>query len=206
MSDETSAAPRHSKVADFFATVTIGLAIAVALASVISALWDEPLSEALRIALAASLGLSAAGLVTAGIYGRMIAGGVLFDCGPSPGRRYAMAAFVIYLGMGALYSYDELKSGNPQILTFIGNGAIAVLLGTSALARLQIRENGLWIFFDAIKWNKIQSYRWEGDRNSTLVVQAQSRFPSHRKATIPVPDEHKDAVDELLRSRVGAAA
>jgi hypothetical protein len=51
-----------------------------------------------------------------------------------------------------------------------------------------------------LKWQKIQSYQWEGETDSTLMLQAKTKLPFLGRGALPVPIEHKDAVDELIKN------
>ena len=73
-----------------------------------------------------------------------------------------------------------------------------------ASGRLLICENGLFLYWELLRWNKIKSYRWEGTNDATLILQAKGRFAPLRLAATPVAIEQKEAVEALLQKHVGS--
>ena len=71
-----------------------------------------------------------------------------------------------------------------------------------AYGRLQILENGIWQYGWLLNWDRIKSYEWQGEDNRTLMLTTNAKFPSLGKGALPVPREHRDAVDELLQKNV----
>ncbi|HVC92842.1 MAG TPA: hypothetical protein VND64_04080 [Pirellulales bacterium] len=67
-----------------------------------------------------------------------------------------------------------------------------------ATGRLQIRENGIWQYWSLLKWGKIGSFHWASD--STLLMRAKGPL-SWFQGALPVPPEHKQAVEEFLAKR-----
>ena len=67
-----------------------------------------------------------------------------------------------------------------------------------AFGRLQIRENGIWEFWSLLTWQKIESYEWKGESDSTLMLQAKTKLAFLGRGALPVPIEHKEAVAELM--------
>jgi hypothetical protein len=67
--------------------------------------------------------------------------------------------------------------------------------------RLQVRENGIWQYWALLRWGRIRSYRWAKD--STLVVMPKGTLALFR-AVLPVPPEHRQAVEEFLAKRCSA--
>lgn len=128
-------------------------------------------------------------------------GAVLLDCGPAPGRLIFLicAGFSAYNGIGGTYeSHSGIIGGFPG-----GGNAFwltaSAFYASMAFGRFQIRENGIWQFSGLVRWDQIESYRWEGKTDSTLMIHAKTRFPFLGRGALPVPIEHKDAVDELIK-------
>jgi len=71
-----------------------------------------------------------------------------------------------------------------------------------ALGRLQIRESGIWEYGSLLRWNRIVSYRWTDD--GTLVLRATGYLAVLRGA-LPVPPEHREAVNAFLLGRAPQA-
>ena len=126
-----------------------------------------------------------------------VAGAVLVDCGLHPtwkGFLFQAGLFLI-LGLTAAVAID------PILGPLIGN-SFAVYWLIMAAGRLQVRENGLWQYHGLLRWSKIGSYAWSPD--GTLVITHRAWLPS--KGALPVPPEHREAVDLLLRRYCGAIA
>ena len=68
-----------------------------------------------------------------------------------------------------------------------------------AFGRLQIRQNGIWQFWSLLKWQKIDSYEWKGESDSTLILQTKTKLPFLGRGALPVPLEHRDAVEDLMK-------
>ena len=125
------------------------------------------------------------------LYGLSTRGAVLLDCGPHPQRRnfVAIAAISVMaalaVGSAATTSSSLLIAASP----FFGI-ASAVYWLIVATGRLQVHENGLWIYWDLVQWRKIRSYRWAPD--ATLMFQARFR------GAVPVPQAHRKSFDILL--------
>jgi len=88
-------------------------------------------------------------------------------------------------GSAATTSSSLLIAASP----FFGI-ASAVYWLIVATGRLQVHENGLWIYWDLVQWRKIRSYRWAPD--ATLMFQARLR------GAVPVPQAHRKSFDILL--------
>jgi hypothetical protein len=131
------------------------------------------------------------------LYGQSSGGRVLLDCGPHPTR-------VLFLVNAVLFPFVGLTIGLADT-SFLSRFSIAgPIFGVSfavywlimATGRLQIRENGIWVYWALLRWDKIGSYYWASD--STLMVRAKGRLSSLLQGALPVPPEHKQAVDEFL--------
>jgi hypothetical protein len=134
------------------------------------------------------------------LYGRNSGGPVLLDCGPHPTR-------VLFLVNALLFPFVGLTIGLADT-SFLSRFSIAGPIFVVSFAmywlimatgRLQIRENGIWAYWALLRWGKIGSYHWASD--STLTVQAKGRLSSLLEGALPVPLEHKQAVDEFLVER-----
>ena len=69
-----------------------------------------------------------------------------------------------------------------------------------AARRLQIRENGVWAFWGSLRRAKLRSFRWADDSNMRL-IQTKSKLAFLGKGALPVPPEHRERVDRMLRER-----
>lgn len=124
-------------------------------------------------------------------------GGVLLDFGPDPGRKVFLVIGVFCLLAGFLSAAVAVMASsrvdaNTVVLPAI-QVALAVQFLVRATGRVQVTEKGLWQSANLLPWKEIGSYRWLND--STLVA-VKGVGPISFK--MPVPIEHKNAVDDLL--------
>lgn len=122
------------------------------------------------------------------LYGRLVGGRLLLDCGSNPIRLFALplAAFFIF---GALW---DLSTKGSAPFWDMSIGAFYLLM---AFGRLQIRENGIWEYLTLLRWRNVVSYRWPND--ATLVLQTKG-FLKPSRTILPVPPEKQAVVDALL--------
>jgi hypothetical protein len=127
------------------------------------------------------------------IYGRIVAGRVLLDCGPHPDKGGLLAAGVLLLVLTAwgLHSVPSLFAWDIAFPV-----SLTALFGVQAFGRLQVRENGIWNYWVLLRWGKIASYSWTDD--CTLLVR--KRGILSLPAALPVPPEQKQGVVEFLSS------
>jgi hypothetical protein len=139
-----------------------------------------------------------AAFVLAFFIGRMKRGEILLDCGQHPAKALFLFNAVVFafIGLGGGFA----SKGNDTI------GITSALFGLTFSAywvlicfgRLQIVENGIWQYWNLLKWQKIEAYEWKGNANSTLMLQAKTKIPFLGRGALPVPTEYKEAVSELL--------
>lgn len=131
------------------------------------------------------------------LLGRARAGQVLLDCGPHPARKqfWMMAALMF----AAAFVTALLTTGIVANLIAIFLAAFALYWAVLSRGRLQICENGVYQYWGLLRWNRIQSYRWEGDLDATLLLQATTRFAFMGRGALPVAVEQKKLVDALLQ-------
>jgi hypothetical protein len=175
---------------------TVFLAFWCAFAAVISWLFDRPGLEAVVIAFAVLWGVVLIAFLGTWWYGRIGAGRLLLDCGPHPMRRlflwqsiFVLALVVLLQGIMGLnvLGIEVAVFG----LSFAGYWLIM------ATGRLQVRENGIWQYWSLLRWEKISSHRWTND--STLFVKPEGFWAL--SGALPVPPEHRQAVEEFLAER-----
>jgi hypothetical protein len=132
------------------------------------------------------------------LIGRRKRGEVLLDCGHHPTRALFLlnAAIFAFLGLGGGFASNTLDSlGIASALFGITFSAYWVLL---ACGRLQIVENGIWQYWSLLKWQKLQSYEWQGNSRPTLMLQTKTKLPFLGRGALPIPAEHKEAFSKLL--------
>lgn len=67
--------------------------------------------------------------------------------------------------------------------------------------RLEIRENGIFLFNNFLKWKRIESYHWKGKESNILTIKIKKGYlvTTINPLSISILLEHKDAMDSLLR-------
>jgi hypothetical protein len=135
------------------------------------------------------------------------AGPLLLDLGRLPHRR--LWFFGICSAIGVLAVAQSVM--NWRSSGFHGTRGLAETLFwltltiealTAVLSRLQIRENGIFPFFELIEWERIDSHEWAGERGEQLIINLRRRMPFFGlvpgKVIAPVPAEHEERVERLL--------
>jgi len=131
------------------------------------------------------------------------AGAVLLDLGRLPRQRLFILGAGL-LGSAGILRLVEVPRALEQPIAGSLFGAFALsfalyflILG---LYRLEVRERGILGFFGLVAWERIESYRWEGE---TLTVWVRRRrFPWLRDMSWRIPPAHKDQVATILAQRV----
>lgn len=131
-----------------------------------------------------------------------VRGVVVHDLGPFPMRKMVFV-FGGMAGVGSailmlvpMFVADISADFTP--LLFIAGLAPAFLV--AARGRLQILENGLWVYGGLLEWNEILSYRWAGD--DILEFRTRSRFVLPWVGAVKVPPTHRDVMRDSLARRV----
>lgn len=136
-------------------------------------------------------------------------GRLVLDCGEHPkkgtflfqARMWSIftSLIVVSLLVGFLTDKNNLQDG---LFYFLFTSSFAALWFINAYGRLQILENGIWQYAGLLKWDRIESYEWQGEENRTLILKTNTKLPFWGKGALPVPLEHRDAVDDLLQKNV----
>jgi hypothetical protein len=144
------------------------------------------------------------------LHSRLSRGRILLDCGPLLGVRWLVVVVCIVLFLVA--AGGGFKSGSSRLLSSVFAIPAGLLLSVwvissglfwliMAFGRLQVTERGIWWYWGLLPWGKIGSYRWEDD--STLLIAPKRRFSL--RGALPVPPEHKQAVDAFLAQFCGGS-
>jgi hypothetical protein len=158
-------------------------------------------------------------LISWRIRSRLHAGTLLFNCGRTSKDSLSLIFGGICL-VWSVYSSIEfftnhaagLDIKNILHLLFVDSAntrselfffLLAILFFNTHFDRLLICQNGVWSHDFFRKWNKIESYRWGGETDFILELQTKSKLSFLQPpANFIIRYRHKDAVDELLRSRL----
>ena len=145
------------------------------------------------------------------------AGSVLLNLGRLTNHKMMLVAGIWALcGIGSLvvglleadFELEEVSFG----LFWLSGAAYLFSVGLSCL---EIREGGILYSDRFVKWERVESYKWEGENNIdvilfpkrfvTLTVSVRRRLPFSRAISLSIPSIHKDAVDNLLAQYVSGA-
>ena len=164
----------------------------------ISAITGRTLRDSGAIAFAIFWVAVFAAFVSSFLIGRGKRGAILLDCGHHPTR-------VLFLFNAAIFAFLGLTGGFASN-TFDTHGTASALFGITfsvywvlmSFGRLQIVESGIWQYWGLLKWQKLESYEWQGDGTPTLMLQTKTRLSFLGRGALSVPAEHKEAVSILL--------
>jgi hypothetical protein len=196
-----------AKVHGFRNALLCGLgvvALAGGAAVTVSLTWGVPLPYAVVGSLLALLGVVGVVLLGSWLRGRKSSGPVLLDLGPNR-MRDNFRKVARSMGVLALLAGIAFWPIEPAFAIVLGGA-----LGLSALfcffmgnGRLQVRENGLWVYWSLLRWEKIGSWRWEGD--SALWVNTRGFF-SWFQSSLPIAPGQRQEMHELLLKYCSALA
>jgi hypothetical protein len=183
--------------------LVISIAVLGMLTFAISSILQQTARNSFVIAFAAYMIVTFSWLIFSWLYGKFSVGSILIDCGPHPCRSIFLFFAVLFLlmslseGPGASERYNLIKFPLGYMFT--------VYWIFLACGRLQIGENGIWQYWNLLKWHRLQSYQWHGKTNCTLILQAKTRFPLFGNGALPVPSEHRKAIDDIIKKHLTAA-
>ena len=128
-------------------------------------------------------------------------GTALLDCGPHPTQRAFSLIGILFLiaSVAGFTVWPEL----PTAVAAAFGIAFGMYWLVMASGRLQVCDNGIWVYWGLLPWNKISSYQWSGD--STFLYEVNRPVLLSRGA-LPVPPQHRDEFDRLLRAHCGPTA
>ncbi len=134
------------------------------------------------------------------------AGALLLDLGLPRSHRFLRNAGFLILTMAIVSAVFPIVDRHitvkdvADILFRVTMGSFWLLLATRPM---QLREQGLLANGDLLRWHKITGYQWEADRPSTLTLRVNTLLPMGKRPSLPVPPEHRDAVDHLFARYAG---
>ena len=189
--------------------LVVGLAfvlICAVLAGVISFFtprhWFSSLDLAVNLLFAAVI-LAA---FASSAWGKVKAGSLRLDAGAHPTRRLSLIIALIFFVIGINDAVESVLSPSSSgILSSAFTPYVYFASAASCLylsfGRLQIRENGIWVYWGLHPWDKIASYTWTED--ATLIIRT-SGWLSFWQGGFVVPPEHKAAFERYLLERTGS--
>ena len=117
--------------------------------------------------------------------------GSLLELGRLPGTKWAS-----YLAAGCAVFAILLS---PMLST--SYTLLAVIFLSQAVSRLLIVEDGIWVYYNLLKWQDIESYEWQNDSTLVLKSHPKRRFlilPVASQHVLPIPAGQREAVSQLL--------
>jgi len=195
-SDGFSQWVQEAKLALFVAVATV----VVTLAGIVWFISDLPLRVSIAIALVpASVPFLLWPLVLRLRHSRA-RGRVLLDCGPHPMRIVFILMFALICATMFFFAMDVITSGFGEISQRVSLLLLPLMAASTivvASERLQLVENGVWLFGRLTRWDEIATFHWSSD--STLFVRMRGPMAALRSYSVRVPSEHREAIDLALR-------
>ncbi|MBM4050245.1 MAG: hypothetical protein FJ279_34550 [Planctomycetes bacterium] len=139
------------------------------------------------------------------------AGGVLVDIGRPPcGLAMATigAGCALLAALGTLV--EAVTRSDAVQLHNIARGIFWLSMGVYILflwaSKRSIRERGMIVYGQLMKWEKIQGFEWDAEDPCMLVLNVKRRLPWWRSGYVRVPADKRDAVNEVLQRKLSAGS
>lgn len=137
---------------------------------------------------------------------RAQAGDTLLEIGrPRGGLVIGVVGTSCGLFVGASSILKAITDGQPEIarqIRDISSGLFWVTLSALILlvwlSKGSIRERGIMVNGQILKWEKIQGFHWDKDKPCTLALKVKRRFLWWRTLYVPVPLDRREAATEIL--------
>ncbi|MEL6490667.1 MAG: hypothetical protein AAFQ95_11950 [Cyanobacteria bacterium J06621_3] len=88
----------------------------------------------------------------------------------------------------------------PQVIFW---WTIAILLISTGLSKLELREKGLCFLWTFVSWQQISAYWWENSQQNTLTIKVRRRLllsPSFM--SIRTPARYRDAIERIVNAHI----
>ena len=105
-----------------------------------------------------------------------------------------------FIGSWVAKSFINLSYA-PHSSIFIGV-SVAIYYLLMAFGRLQVRDKGILVYADLIRWERIESFDWVygNEKMYTLKFKLAGRSPSFlRNGALSIPVEKKNELEEILK-------
>lgn len=137
---------------------------------------------------------------------RIWAGRVLLDLGRSRGHtlHLVIGCFLVALAVVPLvvrlFGFPGFEDISLPLLFFV----IAAVFLVSGFNHFEVRERGIFYLDGFVRWARVDSYAWGGDDNLMLTFEMLGPLSFLRHRRVPIPETHKDAVQNLLVEKLPA--
>lgn len=137
------------------------------------------------------------------LWRRSQAGSVLLDLGRSRQSLWSLIGGAGFILLGFLSLVDKPNESNLEgILKVFFYFSLGLNILFRGSRRLDVREHGFSCVERFIKWDRIKSFSWEGEKALTLALRLYRRFLSFSIQNIAVPPHLKDKIEELLTTHL----
>jgi hypothetical protein len=178
----------------------VGVLTLVGCVSAMCLTWGVPLFYAMLGSLLALLGLVMVIILSGWLRDRNSSGPVLLDLGPNPVRnslrKAAWSVGALAVSIGPMTGWLT-KEAEVAIIAGGSLGLVALFFFLLSIGRLQVRESGLWVCWQLLRWGKIGSWRWEGD--SALWVNTKGFFSWYQMILPIAPGQRKEVYELLIK-------
>ena len=100
----------------------------------------------------------------------------------------------------ASYKNEEVIS-QPELSTLFMNYLLGTLFFIQGLTSIQLSEHGIfWLHFT--KWESIQDYYWEPDKQTTLTLTKKGLFGFRDEISFSIPTKDKSEVEKIISERL----
>jgi hypothetical protein len=140
-------------------------------------------------------------------------GAVLLDVGRSTQGKISLVSGIVllFVSSGLLVMAGVADFREPATTARWGLGLCAVFFMAMGLAAViggatttRAMEHGIAVPGAVVRWDRIESYWWDGPLGTILVVTVTKRRFSARTVRVEIPAAKKDAMAELMKKHVPA--
>ncbi len=124
-------------------------------------------------------------------------GDIILDCGRHPQRFYYVICAIVLCVFLVCYVW-KARSSLQVAAIIVVCASNAAGYGYLASGRLLVTTRGIWHFWGLLKWESIDSYRFDGENPQVLELHNHSWLPFLRVGILHIPAGSKSHVEELL--------
>jgi hypothetical protein len=134
-------------------------------------------------------------------------GRLLLDCGPYPLKWLHIWLAVTFVAIAGREWSRAAPDDALSLLKAIGFMVSAAGSVAFSLGRLQVGENGIWAYWELVRWEQIRAYRWTVDATLWIEIEARRDLFGPRRSEVRVPPEFRERIEaSLVRNGVPRGA